>query len=370
MLLLIAVANAHLFLYQNRPVGLRGYPIPESTAERLAVLLPMTFVDGRELPLFAFLFGYGAVQLWRRLTREGADETAVRELLRRRGWCMVLIGFVHALLLFGGDIIAAYGLLAVALAGLLIRAADRKLLMLVGLGAVLIAVTSAAGSISKDNGTDGHLPILRSLSVTDPLTAAGARIQEWLPLTILTAVVLAAPPMLLGVWAARRRILDEPERHRLLLLRVAVFGLALAYVGGVPLALMAARLAPGWSPTPGMALAAAVHTLTGYAGALGYAALAGLVAIRLRGRPGPVATALAACGQRSMTCYLLQSVVFVAVLASYGGGFGNRLGLVATAVLAAATWALGVVLAAAMSRRGYRGPAEVLLRRLTYRQFP
>jgi uncharacterized membrane protein YeiB len=35
-------------------------------------------------------------------------------------------------------------------------------------------------------------------------------------------------------------------------------------------------------------------------------------------------------------------------------------------MLATATWALTVVLAQAMSRRGYRGPAEVLLRRLTY----
>src|SRR5918997_3829277 len=64
MLLLIALANAHLYLY-GRPVGVRGYPIPESTAERLVVLVQMTFVDGRAYPMFAFLFGYGIVQLWR-----------------------------------------------------------------------------------------------------------------------------------------------------------------------------------------------------------------------------------------------------------------------------------------------------------------
>jgi uncharacterized membrane protein YeiB len=67
-----------------------------------------------------------------------------------------------------------------------------------------------------------------------------------------------------------------------------------------------------------------------------------------------------------MTCYLLQSVVFVAVLAAYGGGLGNRLGLAETAMLSIVTWALTVLLAQVMSRRGYRGPAEVLLRRLTY----
>jgi uncharacterized protein len=81
-------------------------------------------------------------------------------------------------------------------------------------------------------------------------------------------------------------------------------------------------------------LAGVAQTVTSYAGGIGYATIAGLVAIRIgvrdgvgaRSRPGPVISALAACGQRSMTCYLLQSVVFVAVLAAYGGGLGNRLG--------------------------------------------
>lgn len=365
MLLLIALANAHLFLYEPRLEGLRGYPIPESTAERAAVLVPMTLVDGRELPLFVFLFGYGIVQLWRRHTGEGADERAVRGLIRRRGAWMVLIGFLHALLLFSGDIIAAFGLVAIALAGVLIRASDRKLLIAVVLGSVAVMAVSAWGVLAEPENT--YLPILRSLSVTDPVTAVGSRLGEWVGLTILTALFLIVPALMLGVWAARRGILEEPERHRPLLIRVAVLGLGLAYLGALPFALTAALWSPDWSPSASTALAALAHTWTGYAGGIGYAALAGLVAIRLRNRPGPVTTALAACGQRSMTCYLLQSVVFVAVLASYGGGLGNRLGLVATAVLATVTWALSVVVAEGMRRRGCRGPAEVVLRRLTYR---
>lgn len=149
----------------------------------------------------------------------------------------------------------------------------------------------------------------------------------------------------------------------------------MAAVGGLPLALIAAS----WWPAPSgwaLALAGAVHTATGYAGGVGYAAIAGLVAIRLAGMgpsqhsPGLVVGGLTACGQRSLTCYLLQSVVFVAVLAAYGGGLGNRLGLAATAAVAAVTWVITVLLAAAMARRNYRGPAEVLLRRLTYGRSP
>ena len=99
------------------------------------------------------------------------------------------------------------------------------------------------------------------------------------------------------------------------LVRAAVGGLAAAMAGGLPMALQAAGFVPDPTLTTGM-VAGALHAVTGLAGGVGYAAVAGLIAIRVGDRPGPVVTALAACGQRSLTCYLLQSVVFVAVLLS------------------------------------------------------
>ena len=363
MLLLIALANAHIYLYAH-PIGVRGYPIPESLPDQLVVLVQMAFVDGRAYPLFALLFGYGIVQLVRRHTSSGVDQVAVRALVRRRGWWMLLFGFLHALLLFAGDIIGSYGLLAVLLAGLLIRAGDRTLLIMVASWTVPVLVFGALQGLPTPAATS----VLPSLSTADPLVAAGWRVGEWIGLTVVISVLGLVPALLLGVWAARRRILDEPERYRPLLTRVAVLGVGLAAAGGLPMALMAAS----WWPQPSvpkLVIAGAVHALTGYAGGAGYAAIAGLVAIRAPGRdrPGPVVTALAACGQRSMTCYLLQSVTFVAVLAAYGGGLGDQWGLATTALFAAVTWALTVLLAEFMRRRGHRGPAEVLLRRLTYR---
>ncbi|MDQ4103595.1 MAG: DUF418 domain-containing protein [Actinomycetota bacterium] len=371
MLLLIALANAHVYLY-GRPMGLRGYPIPDSIPDQLVVLLQMTFVDGRAYPMFAALFGYGIVQLLRRQTSRGVDETMVRRLVRKRGGWLILFGFLHALLLFSGDVLGAYGLLAVLLAGLLIRAGDRTLLIMIGLWAV---PTMAFGVLMNLPAPEGAEAFLASMVITDPLTAAGVRTLEWALLTVIAAFFLVVPALLFGVWAARRRLLDEPERHHRLLLRTAVLGVGLAAAGGLPLALMAAS----WWPQPStwaIALAGMVHTVTGYAGGVGYAAIAGLVAIRTSARvgdqhrPAPVVAALAACGQRSLTCYLLQSLVFVAVLAAYGGGLGDRFGITATALLAAATWALTVLLAVAMSRRNYRGPAETLIRRLTYPRSP
>ena len=365
MLLLIALANAPLYLYGPGTFGtglwLRGHP----ALDQVVLLLQTIFVRGRAYPMFALLFGYGIVQLLRRHASSGVDELTVTRLVRRRGCWMVLIGFFHALLLFSGDIIGAYGLLAVLLAEVLIRAHDRTLLIVSALWTIPIVLFRML---------DNRLSFLsaKANSTPDPVTAAGIRVLEWVHGSIIGAIFTLVPALMVGVWAARRRLLDEPQRHRKFLLRVAVLGVGVAAVGGLPWALVRAS----WWDPPSEAvamLAGVVQTLTGFAGGMGYAAIAGLVAIRAnsgsgetRQGPGPVINALAACGQRSMTCYLLQSVVFVAVLAAYGGGLGNRIGLAETALVATVTWALTVLLAAAMSRRGYRGPAEVLLRRLSY----
>lgn len=361
MLLLIALANSHIYLY-GHVVGIRGYPVVDTIPDRVVTLLQMTLVDGRAYPMFAALFGYGIVQILRRQTAGGLDPVGVRRLVRRRGWWMILFGFVHALLLFSGDIIGAYGLLAVVLAGVMIRARDRTLLVVAGLWLVPAAASGALLAIPAPEGTQAVLP---SMSVDEPQLAAAFRVGEWLSLTLFIGLLALVPALLIGVWAARRRILDDPESHRRFLWRAAMIGAGLAVGGGLPMALLAAQLWTQPSATA-IALAGALHTVTGYAGGVGYAAIAGLLAIRGSDSTGPVVRAVTACGQRSLTCYLAQSVVFVAVLAAYGGGLGDRLGVAPTALLAIATWALILLLAELMRRFEYRGPFELLLRRLTY----
>lgn len=321
----------------------------------------MTLVDGRAYPLFALLFGYGLVQLARRLSARGGDERAALRLLRRRGWWLALFGLLHAALLFSGDILGAYGLLGVVLAGAAVRRSDRRLLVAACCWLVPVALLGLLQGLPTPAGVQSFLP---SMGTTDVLPAAGFRLGEWVLLTIFMMLSVTAA-VLGGAWAARRRVLDEPGRHVRQLRVGAVAGLALAALGAQPMALMAAGV---WSePSVGASVAAGgLHALSGYAGGVGYACVAGLLAVAVRERRGLVVGALVACGQRSLSCYLAQSVVFVAVLASYGGGLGDQLGVAGVAVVATLTWAATVVLADVLARRGVRGPFEVVLRRLTY----
>ncbi|MGP4097132.1 DUF418 domain-containing protein [Nonomuraea sp. KM90] len=360
MLLLIALAHAHMYL-SGHTAGFRGYALDGGALDRLVAGVQILLVDGRALPMFAALFGYGLVQLANRQLAAGRSWPQVRKVLRRRSLWLLAFGFCHALLLFFGDILGAYGLVGLVLVGF-VRRADRAVLRAAVAGLVLHVVVLFAFGLLTISAPKGDTPA----AMADPIEATVMRLIGWSGMTPTYFAASVVPAFLFGIWAARRRVLEDPLAHRDLLSRVAVLGTGVAVAGGVPLTLIDTQV---WIPSDMVAVSAyALHSLTGIAGGLAYAAIVGLFAGRLRrGVPGPVVRALTACGQWSLTCYLLQSVVFVAVFAPYTGGLGTRVGDAAASGIAVLTWLATVALAALLAPGGRRGPAEAALRRLTYR---
>src|SRR5699024_4560218 len=90
--------------------------------------------------------------------------------------------------------------------------------------------------------------------------------------------------------------------------------------------------------------------------------------LQRRTRQSPVIGALAATGQRSLSGYLAQSVVFVLLLPAWSLGWGATLSTTQAAIFGLAVWVLTVIAAALLARLDRRGPAEALLKRLTYGQ--
>lgn len=101
--------------------------------------------------------------------------------------------------------------------------------------------------------------------------------------------------------------------------------------------------------------------------AFGYAALIALLATRLSGQGSRIVSAVAATGQRSLTCYLAQSVVWALVFTPFLLDLSGTLTVASTAILAKTTWFTTVMIADLMRRVAHRGPFELLVRRVTYR---
>ena len=353
MLLFIAPANTHYFLPATSVLG--GYPQDGNAVDAGVIWLLATFVDGRAFPMFGLLFGYGVAQIVRR--QHGRGVWGVRRLLWRRSAVLVIVGLTDAVLFYVGDILAAYGVLLFAGAWLIFWR-DRWLLTVAAVFLVLNAVPNGDLSTISRAGPDASMlpPDLSSL-VTDRLPVA-------LVIAALGPLGFVAP-FAVGLWTGHRHILQRPEQHRRLLAAVAAAGIGASVLGAQPIALLLAGVtsAPDQPALEGLA---ALHSVTGVFGGLGYAALLALVAAGRGERRGSLVEAIAATGQRSMTCYLLQSVTWTVVFTPFLLDLSGTLTVSGTALLAATTWALTVLAADRMRRAGRRGPFETLVRRVTY----
>ena len=428
MLAMIALANVSWFVWGRPSVGASAHPITDSMLDRVLQTIVIVTIGGRIYPLFAFLFGYGIVQFFRSRTDRGVTPKDVRHMLRRRHWAMILLGFLHAALLFMGDILAAYGLIGLILVWILFGRSTRVLSVIAGAMSLVIlayALLSMIGAAALLMGPPEVLDAAAgnaSFSAEAMKAAAhgnesflagmGARISTWTFILVQQLLLPMIPvAIILGWIAARYRVLDEPWEHRRLLTRIAIGGIAGGVLGGLPSGLEHLGVLP--LPDGLFWAFMGLHFLTGLIGGIGYVALFALLAtmldrrtpqdafapggsvpsappalpaglqeapawaLRAYGRPthpygeptktpGILVRAVAAVGKRSLTFYLAQSVVWTLVLSSTGFGLGATISPTAAFLLALATWALCLPVALLLESRGMRGPAEVLLRRLTY----
>ena len=360
MLLLIAVANVPS--WNTMPTGAEP---PVSSVDGWWLFVRTLVVDHRAYPLFAMLFGFGLMTMINRRiaagtqgylaflpgvpegrepmpheaawAREMATIDAYR-LVRRRGWWMLLIGFVHGLV-FPGDIIGAYGLVAVLLA---------------------LATYLASGTLSGGDALTASEE--QSVSLTAALLWVGFNIVQWTILLVVQVLIaLIVPAAVIGARLADTDLLTHPERHRRLLISVGLGGLTLGALAALHGALTLVTSMERW-PTD-----FATTEFFGLAGACGWLALLVLYA----GGPSPdgrltgLRRLASAVGRRSMTVYLSQTILFgiifgvVPLLVT-----GRRLwmGQAAAALVALGVWLACVVLCLLLERGGHAGPFETLLR--------
>jgi uncharacterized membrane protein YeiB len=354
MLMFIALANSHYFLRGDSVLG--GFPVGGSAADEAVKLLIATLVDGRAWPMFGFLFGYGVAQIVRRQAEAGSSWRSTRWLLWRRSLFLVVLGFVDAMLFYVGDILALYGVLLFVGVWAL-RWKDRTVLVVALLFFALTALPDGGDSMAE--------PLDPSMLPPDLFAAFEARIVVY-PIIALLGPIGFACPFLMGVWAGRRRILEQPERYVTLLKWTAILGIGGTIAGALPVSLVLAGITA--KPSADILNELGVlHDASGVLGGFGYAALIVLIALRLNREQGPITKAVSAVGQRSLTCYLIQSVMWTLVFTPYLADLSDDLTVTTTAVLALATWLFTVFIAAWMDRSAYRGPFELLIRRFTYK---
>lgn len=346
----------------------RGGDGPSASGlDQAAHWLVMMLVQTKFYLIFSFLFGYSTTLQMDSAERDGAP-FAPRMLRRLLG--LFVLGALHAVLLYPGDILTTYAVLGLVLFAA--RTVDparmwRAALRVYGAVAALHLLLGAAVALVDTGGGDEGLA-----ASTAELTAAyrgapadviRANMDAWTDilagLLMMGGMVVAA--FLAGFVAGRRRLLTgtgTPDRVARLR-RICGWGLAVGLPGGV---LMAAGtvgpLGARWEIPMFI-----VGMLT--APALGGAYACGLLLWFTTPRGARLAARLAPAGRMALTNYLAQSLMMALVFTGYGAALYGRVG--AAAVLGGALLFYGcqLLVSARLMERHRLGPVERLLRAVT-----
>ncbi|MGO1057959.1 DUF418 domain-containing protein [Planococcus sp. FY231025] len=319
------------------------------------------FVQASFYPLFAMLFGYGLAM---QFMKAKAKQQPFVPLAAKRLLFLLLIGIVHAFLIWYGDILITYAVTGFLLIGLL-RLPPAWLL---GLAALLYTIPQAFMAlllfiaVSVDpNFYTGMQEVQSSLAAYPTGTFAEIfrqRLEDWLhsnnPSVYFLLIITILPHMMLGAAAAKWRLVER-----------------------------AADMKKGWLAVGGLALLAGLflkstpflfeqnyafrHVQDAFGGPLlsiGYAALFVLAAqsgaFRKAMRP------LAKAGRMSLTVYISQSVIATLLFYSYGLGLYGQVDLVTGTWIALGIFAIQLIFAEMWFSKFSQGPLEKLWRRAAY----
>ncbi|MFE3762532.1 DUF418 domain-containing protein [Streptomyces sp. NPDC059104] len=344
-----------------------------STLDRTVEGLVQAFVVGKFYLMFSFLFGYSFTLQSASADRDGTS--AVPRLLRRSLGLLVL-GVLHAVLLYVGDILMTYavlGLILIAARNCSARTALRAARTLYGCVSALLLLGGLASVLVPDTGTAG----------TDPESAAGiaalvagyrgdaasvvrANIGQLPDVLLASALVggfvLAA--FLVGMHCGKRRLLADTGNQTARMRRICVLGAAVGLPGSLFTALaVSGPLGPRWS-----ILGEMVGVVT--APALTAAYICGMLLLLKSDRGARIAALLAPAGRMALTNYLSQSLVMALVFTAYGLALYDRLGSAVVVLGALVLYATQIALSAALMARHRYGPAEWLLRAVTHARLP
>jgi uncharacterized protein len=338
---------------------LTSFHADRSPVNRVADDVVAFFFEQKAMVVFSLLFGVGMAIVAERARARGV---AIVAFFARRYALLGVIGVVHLVLVWNGDILTQYALVALALTPVVVLRPRPAILLTIS--AVLLLVWSspwplvprafpspasmaAHGAFAErvyGQGTFGEVHALRV-----------HELRVFIAPLLVSVAPRTAALFVLGLWVHASSIVTRQRRW-------LVFYVAFALAAGG--ALSAAEIL--WAE--GVVDLRRSGDAIGNAGSLllgtGYAALFLLVfqAPRLR----RVLLRVAPVGRMALTNYLTQSIVSVALFYGVGLGLMGRIGSAAASALATVIFVAQCAFSTWWLRRHAFGPVEWAWRSLTY----
>jgi uncharacterized protein len=335
------------------------------TVDTFAVLFAAFFLEYKFYPIFCFCFGYGFATQVRGWKRRAEDASG--RWLKRMGF-MLVMGVLHGIFVWFGDILARYALTGLVLSRH-IDAGPRALLKAARFWfAVTFAITLVYALIPAPGDAPTSLPaeLLDAKAVYENGSywqITWQRTKDFL--LILTTFLFVFPQVmllfLLGALTAKMGWIANPARHRAWLIKVLLFALLV----GMPINILytadSLMRASDFSAVYGFR-AAFVSTA---APIFSFAMIAGFALMSITNAGARIVALLAPAGKLALTNYFAQSILMSTLLYGYGFALGKQFKQAELLALALTIFLVQLVFSHIYLRYFKQGPLEWLWRRWT-----
>jgi uncharacterized protein len=376
-LFMILAANMPAF---NSPIyylDQAGQHLWLSRVDHLVDTFVFLFIQNESVSLFSFLFGLGFAMQLIRARSYGAPFTL---LYTRKLLALILIGLIHAYLIWMGDILVVYGVLGF----LLLLFSNMRLKVILLLAVMFYLVPPARWELSLVRHLKGGAKTVDTAVQGANQMSAQQEAQwevemsmhayahgTWREITVQRArdylfylkhnqAPTVFPLFLFGLYAGRRGLFSNLDSRRRLFRSVVGFSFTVALLGSILLRLLYLQTIPPWAVLLRPLIYAVEHAALIVFYISGIALIHGNMRVQRWMKP------LAAAGRLTLSNYLLQSIICTLIFYHYGFGLYGRVGPAGGLVLAVIIFAFQIYLSMLWSRAFRYGPIEWFWRSITY----
>ncbi|WP_322000292.1 DUF418 domain-containing protein [Bacillus pumilus] len=329
--------------------------------QEFGVYVTEILFQGSFYPIFSFLFGYSFIKLIESTKAKGLNTNAI---VVRRGFGLIVLGMLHYIFIWNGDILLYYGACMLFLMMFMSSRIKTMLIWSGVLGALSLVVSPYMMKLV--HGTDELLTdVYAKGDYADILLSRITVEDDMMIVTIILAIVsitlmpilgflfgtmTVGPFALLGMVIGKRGHLTEEDRgmaYRKGWVWVIVVGLALK---------CATFIDAPWSEF--------VMVFGGYVLAIGY--IQAFIVFYYSKAAEGLKRLLAGLGRLSLSNYLAQSIICTTIFYSYGLGLFGQMGSMFGLLLAVGLYTAQLFISYLYLKKWRRGPVEWMMGKWVY----
>lgn len=334
-------------------------------------------IEGKFYSLFALLFGVG---FGLQMQRSALQDDRFLPRFSRRMVFMFILGLLHGVLLYVGDILTVYAITAIFL--LLFRNSSDKTLLRTALFMMILPVIqylimlavhyNTAPASMPETGAPRFFDILINVYRTGSfpeiveMNVGGLLMGRYPDLLFTGRFFRVLAMFLIGLYIARHSIYARVQESQRLIRKAMLFGAVIGIPCNIVLAQMMTTEAYYNLELPGI-IQPLVYAFGVPALCLFYASVIALLFQKNNWKKKLMV--FAPIGQMALTNYLMQSVICVSLFMSYGLKMEAKLGPAKLALIAFAIYLFQMIFSRIWLSYCQFGPMEWLWRSATYKQW-